>query len=145
MKIFILLFIFLASLWSAQIDDFASTVDYKRDYNTALKIAKQENKMLMLVVVADYCPWSKKFENKTLKNDSVSTLINENFIPVIIDKHRDEGSYPKMYKSPLIPAIFFIDPSSEQSVHKSLSYTKKRELIYTIDEAIKLFKVKQND
>lgn len=145
MKIFILLFIFLASLWSAEIDNFASSVDYKRDYKTALKIAKQENKMLMLVVVADYCPWSKKFEKKTLKSDSISTLVNENFVPVIIDKHRDEGSYPQIYKSPLIPAIFFIDPISEQSIYKSLSYVSQREFIYTIDEATQLFKVKHND
>lgn len=145
MKSFVLITIFLASLWSAELDKFASLLDYKRDYKTALKTAKKEHKILMLVVVADYCPWCKKFERKTLKHESVDKIVKENFVAVIIDKFRDEGHYPKKFKSPLIPAIFFIDPESEEDIYKSLSYIKRRDFLYNIDEALKASKKRQDD
>lgn len=143
MKIFILIFIFISSMFGACLDEFASDLNYSRDYNSAVQVAKKEHKMLMLVIVADYCPWCKKFERKTLKNDLVDSKVKMNFIPLIIDKHRDEGNYPDKFHSPLIPTTFFIDPDTEESMYKSMSYITKRDFLYNIDEAIKLFNEKQ--
>lgn len=140
MKIFILLFIFLASVFGAEIDKFAQEVNYSRDYNSALETAKKENKMIMLLVVADYCPWCKKFEKKTLQNKSVSSQVSKDFVPVVIDNKRDKGLYPEEYNTSLIPSVFFIDPSSGKRIHKTVAYMKKKEYISNMNKALMLFK-----
>ena len=60
MKFLISLLTMFTLLSAANIDKFASEVGYQRDYDSALKLAKEQKKMLMLLVVGDYCPWSKK-------------------------------------------------------------------------------------
>ncbi|QOY55527.1 thioredoxin family protein [Candidatus Sulfurimonas marisnigri] len=140
MKIFITTLLFITSLLGARIDEFAKEVGYLRDYNSALKIAKKENKMIMLVVVADYCPWCKKFERKTLQSLSISTKIKKDFIPAIVDKYREKEHYPKKYNSSAIPGVFFIDPNTENSIYKSISYVNKKDFSLSIDEALNSYK-----
>ena len=80
MKPFILLFVLLSFLYSAQIDEFANGVGYLRSYNMALESAKKEQKLIMLLVVSDYCPWCKKFESvyikESLANSFTLLLVN---------------------------------------------------------------------
>jgi thiol-disulfide isomerase/thioredoxin len=125
---------------SAQIDDFASEVNYSRDYKTALKAAKQQNKPIMLVVVGDYCPWCKKFERKTLNSTLIQSQVKKDFIPVIIDKSKDKGKYPPEFYSKLIPTVFFIDPTTQKHVYESLGYSKKTVFAVDMDLALKAYK-----
>jgi len=55
MKIITLTLLLFATLFGAKIDEFATKAGYQRDYNTALEMAKKQNKEIMLLVVADYC------------------------------------------------------------------------------------------
>ncbi len=127
-------------LSAANIDKFASEVGYQRDYDSALKLAKEQKKMLMLLVVGDYCPWCKKFERKTLKSPPVAAKVKEDFVAVVIDKYKDKGNYPKKFFSPLIPAVFFIDPASGEPLSDTVGYMKKKEFMDNIDEALAVFK-----
>lgn len=139
MKLLLLALVLLSYLHGAKIDEFATKANYHRDYQTALEIAKKENKMIMLLVVTDYCPWCKKFEKKTLLHSSIKKIIDKNFIPVVIDKLKEKGTFPKEYASPLIPAVFFIDPTSQKAVHETLAYMTKTEYKENLDKAIELF------
>lgn len=135
--IFILLTLFSLS-FAAQIDEFASEVSYERDYSKALKTAKEQNKVLMLVLVGDYCPWCKKFERKTLKSKEVREEVAKNFIPVVIDKYKDKGKYPEEFYAPVIPAVYFIDPRTEKSLLETVAYMKKDEFLENADDALGL-------
>lgn len=130
----------LTSLWSAKIDEFANNNYYYRGYDLALSIAKKENKTVMLVLVADFCPWCKKFERKTLQNGLVSKLIKQNFIPVIVDNYRDKGSYPKKLSTPRLPTIYFIDSKTQKVINKSTLYVNKNDFLVTMQKAIKINK-----
>lgn len=140
MRYFILLSAVLSFLYSAQIDEFAKGVNYHRSYTAALEIAKKEHKMVMLLVVADYCPWCKKFERKILENPEVKEVVSRDFIPVAIDKKTDMGSYPKEFAAGLIPAVFFIDPKTQKSIYEVVAYRKKDEYLLNLSEALKIFK-----
>ncbi|QOY51167.1 thioredoxin family protein [Candidatus Sulfurimonas baltica] len=142
MKIFIITLLFITSLLGARIDEFAKEAGYMREYVSALKIAKKENKMVMLLLVADYCPWCKKFQRKTLQSSPLSTKIKQDFIPVIVDKYREKEHYPSIYSNSSIPAVFFIDPKSENSLFKSISYVNKKDFLSNINEAIAIYKEK---
>jgi thiol:disulfide interchange protein len=124
------------ALWSANIDDFASEQGYYRDYDTAFAVAKKEQKVLMLVMVADYCPWCRKFERKTLSTSEVASKIKEYFVPVIVDRNLDKTHFPKAYDTPRIPVAFFISPKSENVLYESIAYVKKKEFLVSLDEVL---------
>ncbi|EDZ61276.1 putative periplasmic thioredoxin [Sulfurimonas gotlandica GD1] len=140
MKILLSILLTFTFAFSAQIDEFASEVKYSRDYNSALKLAKQQNKPLMLVVVGDYCPWCKKFERKTLNSSLVRSQVKKDFIPVIIDKAKDKGKYPPKFNSKLIPTVFFINPNTQKHVFESLGYSKEVVFAIDMDLALKAYK-----
>jgi len=137
MKNIILLFVLISSLWAAKIDDFSKKNSYFRDYNSALVIAKKEHKKIMLVMVADFCPWCKKFERKTLEHEDIQKLVKQNFIPVIVDNYRDKNNYPKKFATSALPTVYFIDSNTQRSVIKSTLYIKKSEFLKIIKDAIK--------
>lgn len=138
MKFIFILFTLFSLSFAAQIDEFASEVSYERDYNKALKMAKEQNKVLMLVLVGDYCPWCKKFERKTLKSQEVRDAVAKNFIPLVVDKYKDKEKYPKEFYAPVIPAVYFIDPKTEKSLLETVAYMKKDEFLENAQDALAL-------
>ncbi len=136
MKILMTLLTLFSFIYAAQIDEFAADVHYLRNYDTAVKTAKKQNKIVMLVVVADYCPWCKKFERKTLKDSAVMTKTNESFVGIVIDKYKDKGKYPQEFSAPLIPAVFFIDPKNQKSLFETVAYMKSDEFMENMDYAL---------
>lgn len=140
MKIIVLLFVFVFTLFGAHIDEFASNMGYHRDYDSALAQAKKEDKVVMLVMVGDYCPWCRKFERKTLQRANVAIYIQNNFIPVIVDKNLDKDKYPEKFFSPLVPTVRFIEPKKEAQIFESLGYVKKKQYLTTLNEVSKKYK-----
>ena len=140
MKLVLFLLLAFTFAFCAQIDDFASEVNYSRDYNSALKLAKEQNKLLMLVVVGNYCPWCKKFERKTLNSSLIQGQVKKDFIPVIIDKKTDKGKYPPEFYSKLIPTVFFINSETQKHVYKSIGYSKKVVFAQDMDLALKAYR-----
>ncbi len=140
MKYILLISLLLSSLYAAHIDEFASDMDYMRDYKAAVKKATKEHKMIMLVMVADYCPWCRKFERKTLKSANIAIRIEKNFIAVIMDRNVDKKRYPDEFYTPLIPNVFFIDPKESDSyLHDSIGYVGKQEYAASIEEALLIY------
>lgn len=139
MKYLLVLLAMFTLAFSAQIDEFASDVNYLRDYKEAVETAKEQNKMVMLVMVGDYCPWCKKFEKKTLKSSEVKEVVDKNFIAVVIDKYKDKENYPKEFYAPLIPAVYFINPSTQKPILDTVAYMKKKEYIENMEDALGLF------
>lgn len=140
MKILITLLALFNFIYAAQIDEFAAEMKYLRSYDMAIKTAKEQKKLVMLVVVADYCPWCKKFERKTLKDSAVMAKVNENFVGLVIDKYKDKGTYPEEYNAPLIPAVFFITPQDQKSLFETVAYMKPDEFMESMDYALNLKK-----
>lgn len=140
MKFLLILSMVVAFLYSAQIDEFALGVKYERDFAKALTIAKEKKKPLMLLVVADYCPWCKKFERKTLEDDEIKKLISSEVVAVVVDKVHDKDRFPSEFNTPLIPTTFFIDPNSLKSLYKLEAYKTKEEFMLEFVKVKKAFK-----
>ncbi len=135
-----LLFFFISLGLGNHIDDFAAKAGYLRDYNYSLQLAKKENKLLMLVVVADFCPWCKKLERKTLLNEDIAQIIEQNCIAVVVDKNWDKESFPQEFSNYSIPAVYFLEPNNQKDIHHILSYMTHKEFLEETNKAIKLFK-----
>ncbi len=135
-KIFLLLVI-MATLNATQIDDFAKDNGYERSYEIAKAKAIKSNKPIMLLVVADYCPWCKKFERKVLEDEQIKADLAKEFVPIIIDKVKDSGTYPETFNAKLIPTLYFIDPKNDKKLYEIIAYHSKKEFK---DELEKLHK-----
>lgn len=140
-KALLILLILSTTLFSSNIDKFASYMGYYRDYDKALNKAKEENKILFVAQVSDYCSWCRKLERKTLQNSTVAIKINQNFIPLIIDRNIDKENYPKHLYSKRVPNIYFINPNNEKIMKEIPGYTKKNDFIVILDD----FLSKQSD
>ena len=136
MKILMIMLGLVSFIDGAHIDKFASEMNYSRDYASALAQAKKEKKLLMILVVGDYCPWCKKFERKTMKRADVDAVVKEDFVPLILDKYKDKGKYPDKFYSPVIPSVYFVNPQGEEILHQAVAYMKKDEFLDNLDDGL---------
>jgi len=142
MKKIIILLLLSLTLFGANVDDFAKEMGFFRDYKTALTQAQKENKPLMMVLGADYCPWCRKFERNTLSTKMIKTYLDKEVITLIVDKKYDADSFPKDFQTQLTPRVFFIDPKSQKSFYDTTGYVKKKEYLKDLEAMTKLYRAK---
>ena len=132
---FVVLFLSLwLTLYASHIDEFAKNMGYERDYEKALEQAKSEKKLLMLVMVSDYCPWCRKMERKTLSMAPVAIKMHRDFVALIVDRNHEKEFYPKEYYTPRIPTVFFIDPEKEEQIYESIGYVGYKDFKATLED-----------
>ena len=96
----------------------------------------------MLVVVTSYCPWCRKLERKSLANPLIDQYIKTHFIPLIVDRNKDADRFPKVFQTPRIPTVFYIDPKNSEAYWETVGYLSKSEFSESAHDAQKLFKQK---
>ena len=137
MRIALFLSLLFFSLYASS--DVAKTLGYYSDYEQALAVAEIEEKPLMLVVVTSYCPWCRKFERKTLASKVVAKMIKEDYIAVIVDRNKDAETFPKLYQTPRIPTVYFIDAKTKKQYWQSVGYLNQIDFEEALDDAQKLY------
>lgn len=142
MKKLLLLFTFVVTLFGANVDDYAKEMGFERDYKTALEKAKKQDKPLMMVLGADYCPWCRKFERKTLSSKSVNEYINKELVALVVDKKFDIKIFPEAFQTQITPRVFFINPHTGKDFFQTAGYVKKKEYMQKLQEMQKLYKGK---
>jgi len=139
MKQLLILALLTLSLFGADIDEFATKMGFERDYKTALTKAKAEHKPLMMVLGADYCPWCRKFERKTLSSKLIKPELDKRVVTLVVDKKFDIKSFPKEFQTQLTPRVFFIDPKNGKSFYETVGYVKKKVYLKKLQEMQKLY------
>ncbi|HIP20596.1 MAG TPA: thioredoxin family protein [Sulfurimonas sp.] len=142
MKKIIILLLFSLTLFGANVDNFAQEMGFERDYKTALSRAKKENKILMMVLGADYCPWCRKFERKTLNSSLLKKRLQTEVITLVVDKKFDIKTFPKKFQTQFTPKVFFINPKDETIILDTTGYIKKKHFAENLDNAIQLYGAK---
>lgn len=110
--------------------NFASEMKYETSYEEAVKKSKKVRKNIMLVLVSNYCPWCRKFEQRVLLKNEVNALIQKNYIPLIIN--REKGSFPKEFDTGFTPIVHFIDYKTQKSYKNVIGYNNKDEFNYVL-------------
>ena len=119
MRFLLTLFLLTLTLFSANIDEYATKMGYERDFNTALEKAKKENRPLMMVLGSSYCPWCRRFERETLNSKKVNSYVKKEVIALIVDNRHDIKSFPKEYRTSFTPKVFFINPKTQKSFYET--------------------------
>lgn len=118
-------------------ENFASEMKYETNFDEAVKRAKKEQKNIMLVLVSNYCPWCRKFEQRVLLKKEVNAIIQKNYIPLILNREKDP--FPKEFDTGFTPIVHFIDYKTQKSYKNVIGYNNKDEFTYILksDNVIK--------
>ena len=95
-------------------------------YMEGLKIAKDNNKKLLLMVTSKYCGWCNKMKKTTLKDKEILSIIDKNFVFVEVDKNG--GDYPRNLVVRGVPA-FFVISNDNYLLDKFIGYQKKNRFL----------------
>ncbi len=113
----------------------AETIHFETNYDAAMKKAKAEGKVLMAVITQTYCPWCDKFKNRTLVDPEVVKMVNENFVPLMLNKDVDD--MPQDIRARMVPTTYFLDHTGEE-VFSSIGYKHPRTFMGDMKDAIEL-------
>jgi thioredoxin-related protein len=90
----------------------ASEVNWAKDYHSALKQAKEQNKPVLFISSRHSCKYCVMLDETTLKDPRVVKGLNRDFVSVT--SYSDERDYmPRELWRPGTPAIWFLMPSGE--------------------------------
>lgn len=101
MKHLILSLLFISSLYSYELN-------WIHDYNSALKLAKKENKNVYLFIGADNCRFCERFKDWTLSKKEVMDTLKQDYIPLYLNRDRHE--IPKKFVTQGVPRHYFLTP-----------------------------------
>lgn len=100
MKHFILVTLLISSLFSARLD-------WLHDYNSALILAKMQNKDVYLFIGANECKYCDKFVKETLSKVDVINKLKEDYI--LLYMSRDEHEIPDKFEKYGVPRHYFLN------------------------------------
>lgn len=103
---FILILLFLTVTTKAQ-----TSINFiQNDYKLALEQSKVSKKTIFVMVYATWCTHCNKMKNTVLKDLSVISFFNSNFINVMMDSETPEGKeFMKKYNIKSFPVFLFLD------------------------------------
>jgi len=127
----ILIFIFMAQML------FSNAIKFEKSYDAAISKAQKENKILMAVIIQNFCPWCTKFKNRTLRDVKVIRLVNEKFVPLMLNK--DNNQIPNNIRTRMVPTTFFLN-SEGKKISSAIGFKEPGEFIDDLHDAIKLNK-----
>lgn len=142
MKKILTILLLTLTLFGSNVDEFATKMGFERDFNTALAKAKAANKPLMMVLGADYCPWCRKFERKTLSSKLIKPELDKDVITLVVDKKFDVKTFPKEFQTQITPRVFFINPHTQKSFYETVGYVKRKDYLKNLQEMKTLYKGK---
>lgn len=111
-------------------ENFASEMQYETNYDEAVKKSKKLQKNIMLVLVSNFCPWCRKFEQRVLLKNEINEIVQKNYIPLILNKEKDP--FPKEFDTGFTPIIHFIDHQTQKSYKNVIGYNNKDEFTYIL-------------
>lgn len=125
MKYLLLLILLFSGLYSSSVK-FIEQMKYETNFEIALKKAKNEDKVLMMIATTQSCPWCRKMERQTLSKDEINTIIQNDFIPLSVDQ--DLKNFPSKYEVKVVPTVYFINGKDGNIINKTLGYKNKKDL-----------------
>ena len=90
---------------------FSARLNWLHDYNSALILAKMQNKDVYLFIGANDCRYCDKFVKDTLSHEEVIKKLRKDYI--LLYMSRDEHKIPKKFKIRGVPRQYFLTADGE--------------------------------
>ncbi len=113
-KIILTLLITALSLFALgqEIHDFK----YETSYYMAKKHAKEQNKILLIMMYKQGCPNCAYMKDIVFERKEILDYLNENYITVLLNTK--STYYPKRFVSPRAPTFFFLNPQTDKELRE---------------------------
>lgn len=108
----LILFIMLSLCFSFHISE-AAGIRWESYSNQVFEDAKKNHKWILMVSTSNFCEWCKKMDSTTFSDPTVIALINEHFIPVILNVD-DNSDIADRYKINDLPTTIIFDSNGNQ-------------------------------
>ena len=82
------------------------SLEWVKDINTALTVAKKEHKTIMVFVEGEHCKWCKKMKHRTLSDDAVEKRLEKFVLVKVMRENGIEMSVLPPVRG--VPTIFFM-------------------------------------
>lgn len=124
----------------------ATEIKWAKDYESAIKEAKTQNKPVLFVYSNHSCKYCKLLEDTTFKDAKVIKALNRDFIS--ITAYSDENDYmPQELWRPGTPTIWFLYPNGEpmfQPLMGAVDATNFLQALAIVHEEFKKSKKEEN-
>ena len=123
------LFIYMMLLLATSL--MAAEVNWAKDFQTGLKLAKEQNKPMLFVISRDTCKYCIILKTTTFKDEKVVASLNKDFIAVT--SWVNENDYvPQELFTPGLPGIWFLLPSGEPMFQPLMGAQDKDDFLYAL-------------
>ena len=91
---------------------FANDLQFEHNFDKAVKKAKEQNKEVMMMYSASWCPECNYMKEIVFKNKEVSSYLEKHFVILSLDIQKN--ILPDGFDYPGIPVFFFLDENSKE-------------------------------
>jgi thioredoxin-related protein len=99
-----------------QREKFDPKKDAAKEIKETIKIAKKQNKRILLDVGGEWCPWCKKLDKTFHENKDISDFLREKYLTVKINYSKENKNEKVLSKYPKIegyPHLFVLDKNGK--------------------------------
>lgn len=95
---------------AAGMESSESPIKWQHDMDTALDSAKAQQRPVLIVFGASWCPPCKRMKRDVWPDPQVAEFVEANFVPLYVDvDDRSQAELSKRYNVSSIPAVFVVD------------------------------------
>lgn len=109
-------------------------IEWSTNYQTGLQQAKQENKAVLMVFSASWCPPCKEMKKTTYKNSDVKQLVESKFVPIYLDSDK-ETALAEKFNVQGIPAYYVLKSDGSQ-VKSFIGYHDAEEFSAVLNDSL---------
>jgi len=131
--LFLVFFIFVATVFLTQHRD---TIDWIEDYEAGIKLAKQQNKPILLAFYKLHTRFCTDMSQNTYNNPDVIDYVEANFIPILIDVDK-QPEIAKRYNVNYYPTHYIKPPDSNELIGPHVGYDVPSVFIHKLKELLK--------
>lgn len=110
----------------------AGEIHWAKDFDSAMALAKKENKPVYMLITSDRCRWCQRLKIKTLSDKEVIERLNGSYIALDVNRERDK--IPSMYRASMVPTTYFLAPNGKVLV-KIPGYWNVEDYLSIMDDA----------
>ena len=111
MKKFFVLLLVITNIFGI---DWSGKINWAINYDSAVSLAKSQNKLIMIEISRTECPPCKYLATKVYTDDEVANYVNKNFISLLYLADKDNlPIIVENYFTGTTPTILFLEPDGK--------------------------------
>ena len=130
-KLFLLALVVVGVIWGTEAQNRSINFEQTKEWKQILKKAKKEKKLIFVDCYTSWCGPCKMLAKDVFTQDAVADYFNQNFVNAKYDMEKDADGVilKKQFEVKAFPTLVFVDPATQQVVHRMVGAGKADWLI----------------